>query len=146
MDTAIKLIRAAEVLMSRFSFLITPSGLTASQFGVLEVLLHLGPQCQSDLGRKLLKTSGNITLVVDNLEKRGLVRRKRGEGDRRFVTVCLTLEGERLIRELFPRYVEGMVQEMRLLTADEQEELGRLCRKLGKGLAQRGASAIPRIQ
>ena len=47
-------------------------------------LLHLGPMHQRELGRKLLKSSGNITLVVDNLEKRGLVRREREREDRRF--------------------------------------------------------------
>jgi MarR family 2-MHQ and catechol resistance regulon transcriptional repressor len=41
--------------------------------------------CQSDIGSKLLKSSGNITLVVDNLEKRSLVRRQRDDNDRRMV-------------------------------------------------------------
>jgi MarR family transcriptional regulator, 2-MHQ and catechol-resistance regulon repressor len=49
--------------------------------------------------------------------------------------VTLTVRGETLMREVFPRHVEGMVQEWDVLTAPEQEELKRLCRKLGVGAA-----------
>ena len=47
------------------------AGLSTSQFAVLDALLHLGPLCQKDLGEKILKTSGNMTMVIDNLEKGG---------------------------------------------------------------------------
>ena len=73
----INLIRAAESVMSRIEHIFSQYGLTESQFGVLEVLLHLGPLCQRELGQKILKSSGNITMVVDNLEKQGLVVRQR---------------------------------------------------------------------
>jgi MarR family 2-MHQ and catechol resistance regulon transcriptional repressor len=117
---------------SRLNGLLTGAGVTESQFGALEALYHLGSLHQRDLGEKLLRSSGNITMVVDNLEKRGLVRRERGTEDRRFVTVHLTEPGRRLIAGLFPRHLANIVQEMSALTNAEQEELGRLCRKLGK--------------
>ena len=79
----INLIRAAESVMSRIEHIFSQCGLTESQFGVLEVLLHLGPLCQRELGQKILKSSGNITMVVDNLEKQGLVLRQRDNRDRR---------------------------------------------------------------
>jgi MarR family transcriptional regulator, 2-MHQ and catechol-resistance regulon repressor len=132
LGTFIKLTRAAESFAARLSGLITEDGLTESQFGALEALFHLGPLCQRDLGAKLLRSSGNVTMVVDNLEKRGLVRRERGGEDRRYVTVHLTAEGRRLIGRLFPKHVARVVAEMSILTPAEQEELGRLCRKLGK--------------
>jgi MarR family transcriptional regulator, 2-MHQ and catechol-resistance regulon repressor len=127
----IKLIRAAETVSARLAGPVTAAKLTMSQFGALEALLHLGPLYQCDLGKKLLKSSGNVTMVVDNLEKRGLVRRERDREDRRFITVHLTEEGCRLIRELFPNHAAAIAREMSVLTAEEQEELGRLCRKLG---------------
>jgi MarR family 2-MHQ and catechol resistance regulon transcriptional repressor len=71
-------------------------------------------------------------MVVDNLEKRGLVERKREIEDRRFITVNLTEKGRRLINEIFPSHVSAIVKEMSILTDVEQEELRRLCRKLGK--------------
>jgi MarR family 2-MHQ and catechol resistance regulon transcriptional repressor len=131
LNAFIKLVRAAESVAFRTRGVISGAKLTESQFGVLEVLLHLGPMCQVDLGKKILKSGGNITMVVDNLEKRDLVERRRDEKDRRYITVYLTEEGKRLIESIFPSHVEGIHREMNILSAGEQEELGRLCRKLG---------------
>lgn len=127
----VKLVRAAESVVSRLNGHLAEAGLTGSQFGALEALLHRGPLCQRELGEKLLKSTGNITMVVDNLEKRGLVRRERNTEDRRYITVHLTNEGRQLISELFPRHAAAIAREMSVLTAEEQYELGRLCRKLG---------------
>jgi len=132
LDSYVKLLRAAESVTARLQAAPTTAGLTGSQFGALEALLHVGPMCQRDLGEKLLKSTGNITMVVDNLEKRGLVRRERSREDRRYITVHLTEEGRALISEIFPQHVASIVAEMGTLTPEEQEELGRLCRKLGR--------------
>jgi MarR family 2-MHQ and catechol resistance regulon transcriptional repressor len=132
LDTFIKLTRAVESFSARLARHSSIGDLTPSQFGVLESLHHLGPLKQGDICTKLLRSAGNITLVVDNLEKRGLVRRERDREDRRAVIVSLTDAGEELIAGLFPRHVAAIVQEMSALTANEQEALGCLCRKLGK--------------
>ena len=134
LDTFIKLTRATDSLLSRLARRNTLARLTTSQFGALETLYHLGPMCQSVLGEKLLKSGGNITLVVDNLEKNGLVYRDRNPEDRRFITVSLTEAGRQLIEQVFPGHVNAITQEMNNLTAEEQQELGDLCRKLGKGV------------
>ena len=134
LNTFIKLTRSVEALMTRLAQNGTLGDLTVSQFGVLEALHHLGPLRQGEISAKLLRSGGNITLVVDNLEARGLARRERAVKDRRVVTVSLTEAGETLIAELFPQHVRAIVEEMSVLTADEQETLGRLCRKLGKKL------------
>jgi len=131
LDVFIKLMRAANSVMGRVDSQLAKEGLTASQFGTLESLYHLGPLCQRDLGRKLLKSGGNITVVIDNLEKRGLVRRERDTEDRRFITVHLTESGQALIREVFPRQLARIVERMAALTDTEKIELGALCRKLG---------------
>ncbi|HET8649031.1 MAG TPA: MarR family transcriptional regulator, partial [Gemmatimonadales bacterium] len=106
--------------------------LTTSQFGVLEALYHLGPMHQCELAQRILKTSGNMTLVIDNLEKRGLARRERSEEDRRFIRVHLTEAGHDLIERIFPGHADAIVAELAVLTADEQRQLGQLCRRLGK--------------
>jgi MarR family 2-MHQ and catechol resistance regulon transcriptional repressor len=131
LDTYIKLIRAGESLNTRVHHHLAEFGVSASQFAVLEVLKHLGSQCQKDLSGKLLKTGGNMVMIVDNLEKRGLVRRDRQGNDRRYVTVRLTQKGQELIDEIFPKHVQNIVDELNILNLKEQEELGRLCRKLG---------------
>jgi len=134
LDTFIKLSRASDTLGS-VAAAYTESGLTSSQFGTLETLYHLGPMCQTEIGKKILRSSGNITLVIDNLEKRGLVRREREEGDRRRVSVHLTPEGRSTIARVFPEHVAMITAAMSALAPEEQEELARLCKKLGKAVA-----------
>ena len=82
LNTYTKLMRAAESVTNRVSSSMSAADLTVSQFGVLEALHHKGPLCQRDIAAKILKSSGNITMVIDNLEKRGLVRRERDNQDR----------------------------------------------------------------
>jgi MarR family transcriptional regulator, 2-MHQ and catechol-resistance regulon repressor len=133
LDAYIKLMRAAESVTARLEPVMGAAGLTVCQFGALEALLHLGPLCQRDLGRKLLRSSANVTVVVTNLARRGLVHRVRRRDDRRFITVSLTDEGRQLISGLFPRHVDLVVHEMSSLSRLEQQELGRLCRLVGHG-------------
>ena len=131
LDAFIKLVRAADSVTARVHRHLAAVRLSVSQFAVLEALYHLGPLSQRDIGRKLLKSGGNITMVIDNLEARGLVTRARGAVDRRFITIHLAEEGLRLIQEVFPRHAQAILREMQSLSPREQEELGRLCRKLG---------------
>lgn len=132
LDTFIKLVRATESVSTRIHRRLAETDLTVSQFGVLEALFHLGCLYQRELAEKLLKSGGNMTLVIDNLEKRSLVKREREPDDRRCIKVCLTEKGHQLISQIFPSHVAAVVDEMSILTPDEQAELGRLCRKLGK--------------
>jgi MarR family 2-MHQ and catechol resistance regulon transcriptional repressor len=134
LDAYIKLARASDSVVSR-AHRRTDCDLTVSQFGVLEALYHLGSMHQRQIGTKLLKSGGNVTMVIDNLERRGLVERRRDQKDRRFVSVHLTREGRRTIAEVFPRHVQSIVAEMSPLNAEELEELSRLLRKLGRGPA-----------
>lgn len=131
LNTFIKLSRASNTVDSAVARSLSEYHLTPSQFGALEVLYHLGPMCLGELGGKILKSSGNMTLVIDNLEKRGLVQRERDEVDRRQVYVSLTDEGRALIGGMFQRHAQMLTTLFGVLTPDEQDELGRLCKKLG---------------
>ena len=131
LDAYIKLTRAVSSVGAHLAPALAAAGLTPTQLGVLEALLHLGPLGQRVLGDKLLMSGGNITTVVDNLEARGLVRRERSSDDRRQVTVHLTPEGRRLITKVFPNHVRAIVEAFSALTPGEQEALGRLAKKLG---------------
>lgn len=110
-------------------------GLTTPQFGVLEALHHLGPLPLGALAEKLLVTGGNVTYVMDRLEEQGLVVRERSEEDRRVVNASLTEEGRALIQEVFPGHATFVAEALGHLTADEQETLRSLLKKLGKGVA-----------
>lgn len=140
LDAYIKLSRAANAVEARINRHLTDAGLSISQFGVLEALYHLGPLHQGDLAEKILKTNGNLTLVVENLVKRGLVERQRDERDRRYVRILLTDAGRDLILQIFPRHVARVEAAFCPLDAEEQKTLARLCRKLG--LAEQETSAV----
>lgn len=131
LNTYTKLMRAAESVTSRVHRVLAAPRLTISQFGVLEALHHKGPLCQKDIAAKILKSTGNITLVIDNLEKLGLVRRVRDSEDRRYLTVHLTETGTELIAKVFTDVEAAIVAEFAALTEEEQESLGSLCKKLG---------------
>lgn len=132
LDAYVKLLRASETVHGEATRALGGAGLSSSQFGVLEALYHVGPMCLSELANKILKTSGNLTMVVGNLEKRGLVTREQQNQDRRFVTAAITDKGRKLMARIFPAHLERIVELMDRLSPAQQEELGRLCRRLGK--------------
>ncbi len=136
LNTLIKLTRAAETPLNRLNQRKTIHPLSPSQFAVLESLYHLGPLTQGQVSAKVLKTTGNITLVIDNLEKRGYVRRAREQEDRRMVTIHITESGKALIAQIFPAHARAICEELSVLTEEEQEILSRLCLKLGKSQAK----------
>lgn len=133
LNAFIKLTRASNSVLDRTNRHITAAGLTTSQFGVLEALYHIGTLSQVEMARKLLLSTANITTVIQNLEKRGLVCRDRSPEDNRVMRVNLTDEGRALVERLLPHHVAGITAELSVLTAEEQETLAALCRKLGLG-------------
>ena len=139
LNAYIKLMRAAESVTAR-AHSVLPKEITLSQFGALEALLHRGPLCQTELAGKLLKSGGNITLIVDNLEKAGLVTRERDKEDRRFITVSLTPKGRTFIEELFPKVAASITREFSALSSAEQFTLGWLCKKVGTSSASSPAT------
>ena len=130
-----KLTRSLNAVERRTLCHLSEINLTESQFGVLEALYHLGPMCQKAVAGKVLKSTGNITTVIDNLEKRGLVRRQRSTEDRRYIQLHITDEGCDLIETFFPAHMQRLVQCFSVLTAAERRELARITKKLGLGQA-----------
>lgn len=136
LNSYIKLSRAAEAVSDTINDHLRADGLTLSQFGVLEALYHLGPMTVGQLGEKILRSSGNMTLVVDNLAKHGLVHRQRCPEDRRRVDVTLTEAGRALLEGIWPEHLAGVVAAFGVLTPEERDQLAALCRKLGLGQAR----------
>ena len=105
--------------------------LSSSEFGVLEMLYHKGPTSLGVLAERILLTSGSLTYVVDQLDKRGLVQRVPCPKDRRVTYADLTAAGRALIREIFPHHAEQIRQAVAGLTPEEQETAIALLKKLG---------------
>ena len=133
LDTFIKLTRCTNSVLARLAERNSIADLTYSQFAVLEAIYHLGHMTQGEISAKVLKSGSNMTTVIDNLERDGLVRRERDAKDRRVIHVHLTEAGNRKIEAVLPGHVAALVEEFSVLSADEQQALGKLCKKLGKG-------------
>jgi len=131
LNTFIRFTRAFNTVDEAISTIFQAHDLTSGQFGVLETLYHLGPLHQGALGDKLLQSKGNISTIITNLEERDLVERRRDPEDRRYVQVHLTDTGRTLIADIFPDHVRQIVDTFGVLTDEEIDELGRLCKKLG---------------
>lgn len=134
LNTYIKLSRAMDSVQACLLNGSSMKELTISQFGTMEALYHLGPLCQNELGSKILKSNSNMTTVIDNLEKRGLVRRERDTNDRRMIIINLTDTGKQMIESVFPEHTKNMVKIFSALSNEEQKTLGDLLRKLGKSI------------
>ena len=128
----VRLTRAANTARAHASRPLGDSSLTLTQFAVLEALYHLGPMSLTDIAEKVLTTGGNLTMVCGNLDRQGLVKRQRSPQDGRIQIILLTARGKALIRRIFPIHAAAIAEFMSALSPAEQEQLGRLCRELGR--------------
>jgi MarR family 2-MHQ and catechol resistance regulon transcriptional repressor len=114
----------------------------ASDFAVLEALLHKGPLPINEIGKKVLLTSGSITVAVDRLEDKALVERRSHGTDRRTKVVHLTKQGRKLIRTTYRDHAIDMERlASTSLNKQERETLIRLLKKIGYAAADRSAKA-----
>lgn len=117
-----------------------------SDFRVLEALLHKGPLPVNTIGPRVELTPGSISVAVDRLEKRGLVRRKLDPHDRRVHTVYLTAEGDSVIRRVFAHHECEMERLFETLTLEERRTLISLLKKLGKSVQEQTQFKVSRVE
>ena len=110
---------------------IVEQGLGLSDFMVLEVLLHKGPLTISAIGEKVLLASASMTSAIDRLEKRGLVRRKTCDSDRRIRFVELTDCGKAFIEEIYARHVKDLEAVAGVLRDEERRVIYEGLKKIG---------------
>ena len=117
---------------------ITELEMCGSDFAVLEALLHKGPLPINEIGKKVLLTSGSITVAVDRLESKGLVERRASGTDRRARIVHLTKGGRELITRVYADHASDMERlAAASLNRAERETLIRLLKKIGYEAAAR---------
>jgi MarR family 2-MHQ and catechol resistance regulon transcriptional repressor len=131
LDLYIALSRAAQWVNAHADRDIKKLGLNRTEFGVLELLYHKGPQPLQRIGTKVLMSSGNITYVVDKLQKKGLVARRASSDDRRLIYAEITEKGAAFIKEVFPQHAEVLEQVMQGLSEEEKQKCAQLLKKLG---------------
>jgi MarR family 2-MHQ and catechol resistance regulon transcriptional repressor len=124
-----KAVRAVEAYAAKS---ISELEMCGSDFAVLEALLHKGPLPINEIGKKVLLTSGSITVAVDRLETKGLVERRAHGTDRRARIVHLTKEGTKVIRRVYADHAADMEQlAFASLTKEERKTLIQLLKQIG---------------
>ncbi|MCM3666508.1 MarR family transcriptional regulator [Mesobacillus subterraneus] len=108
------------------------NNLSITEFSVLEVLYHKGRQTIQQIAQSILISSGSMTYVIDKLEQRGLLKRNACPGDRRASHITLTPDGEGLMEKIMPEHEDLIDSLFDSLSADEEQELIRLLRKINK--------------
>lgn len=128
----IALSRASQWVNAHADRDIRKNGLNRTEFGVLELLYHKGPQPLQQIGEKVLMSSGNITYVVDKLEKKQMVRRRASTEDRRLIYAEITDEGTQFVKEVFPAHTAAIEEAVNGLSSEEKQLASVLLKKLGK--------------
>jgi len=106
--------------------------LTAAQFGVLEALYVKGDLKIGQLIEKILTTSGNMTVVVRNLEKAGLVKKIEDPADKRSTIISLTDSGREKIEEILPSHYQNIIDIFGVLSDEEKVQLKEILKKLSQ--------------
>jgi MarR family 2-MHQ and catechol resistance regulon transcriptional repressor len=106
-------------------------GIGASDFAVLEALLHKGPLPVNTIGGLVHLTSGSITAAIDRMETKGFVERQNDASDRRARIVHLTAAGRKLISCAFAKHEAAMERACGGLDPEERSEAAELLKKLG---------------
>ena len=104
-------------------------GITVSQFSVLDVLYTKGEMRVCELIEKALSTSGNITVVIKNMEQKGWLYKKTCPTDKRAFLVGLTDEGKKLFETLLPEHRNEIKNTYSILSSEEKQELIKILRK-----------------
>lgn len=105
-------------------------GLTPAQFDVIATLGDTQGLTCKQLGEGTLITKGTLTGVLDRLEQRGLIERRRGEQDSRQIHVHLTPEGQRVFDAVFQRHVDFLGTHFARMPEARQAELTALLGEL----------------
>jgi MarR family 2-MHQ and catechol resistance regulon transcriptional repressor len=104
--------------------------LTPPQFYVLATIGYAGGLPFGEIGAKMMVTVSNLTGIVDRLEEKRLVARKRDDKDRRVVHVVLTEKGSKLYKSTIPLFEKSVSEIFSCLEKPQQKELAALFRKL----------------
>lgn len=136
------LMKAHRSLASHAQRSVESFGLGVSDFAILELLLHKGPQNVNTIGRRVALTSGSITSAIDRLEAQGRVVRSDHPTDRRSRVVSLTSLGSAEARKAFTLHTKAMEDAAHGLSRSERDMLTQLLKKLGTAADERLAPRL----
>lgn len=128
----IVLFKAAQSLINNVKVSLKDSVLTINEFTVMEALFTKGELVTQELAEKILIPNSSLTYVLDILEKKQYIQRKRDPNDRRRQLLCLTDEGRTIFSDVYDVHYEYMSDIFNVLTEEELKQLENLLKKVGK--------------
>jgi len=135
---ALRLFHAIRITSDRLEFatadLLANNGLTIGQFLIMEVLCHNGPMNQTSLATLIGRSGGNVTFIVRNLVKTGLVRQETTVEDRRHRRISMTSEGYDLFMSIYPAFIDIYTQISSAIDAKDQKRLLRTCQSISDAI------------
>lgn len=131
LNSFIKLVRAYESISSQLYLLFKKEGLTESQFYALDALYHHKKVSQKELSKKIWRSEGNVTMVVNNLAKQKLIEKKQSKDDKRIYIIKLTSYGIDLYKKVFPKFLQTITMLFEEITVEEHKEFQKVCIKIG---------------
>ena len=130
-EALLNIVRTGNVIWTLSDGFFSPFDLTEAQYNILIVLkLENKRLNQVEIGERLISSRANITLILDKMEKKGLVKRERIENDRRVLMVDLTAKGRKMVDRVEEKYVTEVERLMACLTESECKAMSRLLEKL----------------
>jgi DNA-binding MarR family transcriptional regulator len=122
--------RVYSIMHERMEAALAGHDFTLMQWIVLLYLRDGIATTASDIAREFRHDSGALTRVIDQLQRRGLVSRRRSTSDRRVVDLTLTAKGGQTIEELLPVVVGQMNEALAPFTRAEFEQMRSLMERL----------------
>jgi MarR family transcriptional regulator, 2-MHQ and catechol-resistance regulon repressor len=134
LSTWVEIMKAFNKIRALEMELIEANGLTIGQFSLLELLHHRGSQTIGAATKLAMSSPGNMTVVVKNLLKSGMITSEKHEDDKRSAVLSITQKGSELIASMFPEHSKRIDSFLAALSMEEKEVVRALLRKLNKSL------------
>lgn len=134
LSTWVEIMKAFNKIRTLEMELIEANNLTIGQFALLELLYHRGSQTIGTATKLAMSSPGNMTVVVKNLLKSGMIVSEKSDSDKRSAVLSITPKGSELIASIFPEHSKRINSFLSALSEEEKEVVRALLRKLNKSL------------
>ena len=135
-EAVLGLQRTFDLIRREFAKIVDPVDLSAQQYNVLRILRGAGEQCLPtlEIAERMVEKTPGITRLLDKLEAKHLVRRRRCSEDRRQVLCYITPAGLALLAQIDPAISAAAPRLLRSLDEAETQSLIRLLEKIRAAL------------
>lgn len=121
--------KAERIISANINKAIKKSGLTVSQFGILDVLYTKGEMKICELLNRVIATSGNMTVILKNMENSNLIYRQKDKIDKRAFVVGITEKGKKLFEDILPEHRKELENIYSILTEEDKKTLINILKK-----------------